>query len=101
MSERIILKPSILLKALSGTPISTDLNFNINFYRNYTAGVYTRNFNSYGLLFQYNFLDNYRFAYAFEVPTNHSVGARFVTNELMLSIRMSLLGFHETSVSLF
>ena len=101
ISERIILKPSVLIKAISGSPLSADLNFNVNFYRNYSAGIYTRNFNAYGLLFQYNFLDNYRFAYAFEVPTNHSVGTQFVTNEVMLSIRMAVFGFQEKSASLF
>lgn len=101
ISERIILKPSVLLKALRGTPLSTDLNFNVTIDRNYTAGIYTRNFNAYGILAQFNFLEKFRIAYALEVPTNHSVGTRFVTNEVMLSIRTAVLGFHERSVSVF
>ena len=101
INERIILKPSVLLKAVKGSPLSTDLNFNINFYRNYTAGIYTRNFNAYGLLLQFNFLEKFRIAYAFEVPTNQAIGTRFVTNEVMLSIRTAVLKFHERSLSVF
>ena len=101
LSEGVILKPSVLLKAVSGSPLSADVNVNVIFKRNYSIGAYTRNLNSYGLLAQVNFMEKYRIAYAFEVPTNGSVGTRFVTNEIMLSIRTSVLRFHENSVSNF
>ncbi|NOT74314.1 MAG: type IX secretion system membrane protein PorP/SprF [Cyclobacteriaceae bacterium] len=101
LSESIILKPSILLKAVSGSPLSADANVNFIFNRKYSVGAYTRNLNSYGLLAQLDFLDKYRLSYAFEIPTNGSVGTRFVTNEIMLSIRTSVLRFHENSVSNF
>jgi type IX secretion system PorP/SprF family membrane protein len=95
LSERILLKPCVLLKAVKGSPVSADVNFNVNIDRNYTVGVYTRNLNSYGLLTQLNFLNYYRLAYAFEVPTNKSVGARFTTNEINLGIKLSILHFHD------
>ncbi len=101
ISERLVLKPSVLLKAVSGAPLSTDLNFNLIIDRNYSAGIYTRNFNAYGILASINFLDKFKLAYALEVPTNKSVGTRYVTNEIMLSMRMSILGFQATEVSNF
>ncbi len=101
VSERIILKPSALLKAVAGAPLSTDINFNAIIDRNYSAGIYTRNFKAYGILASVNFLDKYRLAYALEVPTNQSVGTRYVTNEIMLSMRMSIFGFQANTVSNF
>jgi hypothetical protein len=101
LSENIILKPSVLLKAVAGSPLSTDLNVNVIFKRNYSVGVYTRNLNAYGLIAQFSFLEKFRISYAMEVPTNNSVGTRFVTNEVMLSIRTAVLRFHEQNVSNF
>ena len=101
ISERLVLKPSVLLKAVSGAPLSTDLNFNLIIDRNYSAGIYTRNFNAYGILASVDFLDKFKLAYALEVPTNKSVGTRYVTNEIMLSMRMSIFGFQATEVSNF
>lgn len=101
VSERIILKPAVLVKGLASAPLSTDLNFNVNIDRKYTAGVYTRNFNAFGILAQINFLEKFRLAYALEVPSNKSVGARFTTNEIQIGIRTSVLGFHDSSFSGF
>ena len=101
LSERLVLKPAILLKAASASPLSTDLNVSLIIDRNYSAGLYTRNFNAYGIMAQVNFLEMYRLAYALEIPTNKSVGAQFVTNEVMLSIRTSIFTFHERSSSNF
>jgi type IX secretion system PorP/SprF family membrane protein len=101
MSEHVVLKPSVLLKAVSGTPLSTDLNFNIILNRNYTAGVFTRNFNTYGALLQLAFLEKYRLAYLAELPTNQSVGAHFVSHEVMISIRTAVFKFHRLTQSNF
>ncbi len=101
LSERIVLKPAVLLKAASGAPLSTDVNVNVIIDRNYSAGLYTRNFNAYGIMAQVNFLEMYRLAYALEIPTNKSVGTQFITNEVMLSIRTSIFTFHERSPSNF
>ncbi len=101
LSERVVLKPSVLLKAASGSPLSTDVNVNFIIDRNYSAGLYTRSFNTYGITAQVNFLDKYRLTYALEIPTNHSVGAQFITNEIMLSIRTAAFTYHERSASNF
>jgi type IX secretion system PorP/SprF family membrane protein len=97
MSERIILKPAVLLKALASAPVSADVNVNVNIDRKYTAGIYTRNLNAFGVLAQINFLEKFRLAYALEIPSNKSVGARFTTNEVQLGIRTSVFSFHNNS----
>lgn len=101
MGTRIRLKPSVLLKGVKGSPLSTDLNFNINIDQLYTAGIFTRNFNTYGLLLQALFKDTFRLGYTFEIPTANSVGTKFNTSEIMLGIKMSVLSFHERSISNF
>jgi type IX secretion system PorP/SprF family membrane protein len=100
-SKQVILKPSILLKAVSGAPLSVDVNFSAIFDRKYSVGMYTRNLNAYGLLARIGFLDKFTVSYALEVPTNRSVGSRFITNEVMLSMSMSVFHFHALSQSAF
>lgn len=94
INERIRFKPSTLLRAVPGAPISADLNALFTIDNKYTGGVFTRNGNTFGLLIQANF-SQYRFGYVFEVPGNNSVGTRFTTHDLVLGIRMSAFRFHD------
>jgi type IX secretion system PorP/SprF family membrane protein len=101
INEHLRLKPSVLLKSVKGSPISTDVNFAMTFEEKITAGVYTRNLNAYGLMGQIRFGGSYRFGYAFEVPSGNSVGARFTTHELSFGMNIAVLGFHSTSLTNF
>lgn len=101
LSDRILLKPSVLLKGVKGAPASVDVNFNIDINRNYTAGIFTRNFQAFGLQAQFNFKEKYRLGYVFELPSNASVGTRFTTHEIMLSLRTAVFDFHNRSTSVF
>lgn len=101
LNEHVRLKPSVLLKSVKGSPISTDVNFALNLNERYTAGIYTRNLNAYGLMAQIKFADSYRFGYAFEIPSGKSVGARFTTHELSFGLNMAMFAFHRTSITNF
>jgi type IX secretion system PorP/SprF family membrane protein len=101
LSDRIIFKPALLVKGQSSSPISADVNLNINFDRKYTAGLYTRNFNAFGVLAQMQFLDQFKLSYAFEIPAGNSVGTRYTTNEIMIGIRTSIFDFHDSTGSGF
>lgn len=102
LNQRIRLKPSVLLKGVKGAKLSTDLNFALNIDEKYTAGIFTRSFNTYGLLAQLKLSDMYRFGYAFEVPSNSSVGSKFTSHELMIGMNLALFNFHDkVSVSTF
>ena len=100
MSEYVRLKPSVLLKATQGAPVSADLNFNLNLEQRYTVGVLTRNFNTFGFLLQMNVKD-YRLGYVFETPTNNSLGTPFSSHEITLSLSMAVLSFHSSTFSNF
>ncbi len=100
LSEYVRLKPSVLLRATKGSPMSADLNFNLNLEQRYTLGVLTRNFNTFGALVQMNIKD-YRLGYVFEVPANNSLGANFTSHEISLSISLGPLSYHDRAFSNF
>ncbi|MCW5909820.1 MAG: type IX secretion system membrane protein PorP/SprF [Cyclobacteriaceae bacterium] len=101
LNEHVRLKPAVLLRAVKGAPASMDVAFNVNFNAIHTAGIFTRNFNTYGLLLQTILKEQYRFGYVFEVPTGKSVGTNFTTHEIMLGIQLSAFDFHDRSFSNF
>ncbi len=101
INENIRFKPAVLLRAVKGSPVSVDLNANFNFNEKYTAGVFTRNFNTYGVQLQAKLGDKLRFGYTFEIPMNNSVGNAFTTHELFLGLTMPTFDFHDRSISTF
>ncbi len=101
INEHIRLKPSVLLKSVKGSPLSTDVNFALNFEDKITAGVYTRNLSAYGLMGQIKFGGSYRFGYAFEVPSGNSVGPQFTTHEFSFGLNLALFAFHRTTITNF
>jgi type IX secretion system PorP/SprF family membrane protein len=99
LNERIRLKPSVLLRGVIDAPVSADIAMNINFNAIHTAGLFTRNFNTYGFLVQTLISEQYRFGYTFELPTNRSIGTQFPTHEICLGILLSVFNYHERSLS--
>lgn len=94
LAEAVWLKPSVLLRATAGMPVSADVNFNVNLDQHFTAGVLTRSFHTYGALVQVNFLQ-YRLGYVFEVPTSRSLGQRYASHEISFSSAFALWGNHD------
>jgi type IX secretion system PorP/SprF family membrane protein len=97
LSERIRLRPSVLLKAVSGSPTSVDFNAALIIHENYQAGVLTRDFSTYGIFCQALIKDSFRLGYVFEVPTAASVGVNFVTHEVTIGFRLNALPFHSNN----
>jgi type IX secretion system PorP/SprF family membrane protein len=92
ISDRIRFKPSTLLRAVAGSPVTVDLNANFVIDRLYTAGLFTRKFNTYGILLQMVF-NNYRLGYVYEVPGKGSA-LNFDTHEISLSVSLDVLRSH-------
>ncbi len=101
INERIRFKPTILARLVNGAPPSFDIGTNLNFNGLHTVGVFIRKFNTYGLLVQTLLAEKFRLGYVFELPTGNSVGANFTSHEISLGIRMSVLDFHERTLSNF
>jgi type IX secretion system PorP/SprF family membrane protein len=96
INEFVQFKPSTLVRLAKASGASADFNFNFIFNRQYTAGVFARNLNSYGLLLQAVMMNKYRFGYTFEVPGKSSA-LNFTTNEVSLSISLDVLNSHNHS----
>lgn len=94
-SNDVWVKPSVLVKYVSGSPVSVDLNASVILKDQITAGLFTRNFETYGLLSQLKINDRYKLGYVFEMPTNQSVGTRYTSHEVTLGIRLGLFAFHD------
>jgi len=95
-NERLMLKPALLLKGTSGAPLSIDVNVNIVIDQNYTLGLLTRNLNTFGFLSQIK-MKQLKFGYVFEMPSNQSVGQRFLSHEVSLAYALPFLDFHDRS----
>jgi type IX secretion system PorP/SprF family membrane protein len=99
ISDRIEFKPSALFRATSKSKVATDLNANFVFNKLYTAGVFTRQFNTYGILLQL-VMNNYRLGYVFEVPGKGSA-LYYDTHEISLAMSLDVFQFHNHSASGF
>lgn len=95
LNERVQFKPSALIRATKGTPFSADLNANFVFNKLYTAGIFTRKFNTYGMLVQ-AVMGNFRFGYVFELPGQGSA-LHFNTHEVSLALSLDVLTSHNHS----
>jgi type IX secretion system PorP/SprF family membrane protein len=100
LSEDIRFKPSALVRYTSGSPVSMDLNASVNFKEFYTAGLFTRNFKTYGLLAQV-IVSNFRFGYVFELPGSSASSLNFVSHEVTLGISLALLSNHDKTTKTF
>jgi len=92
VSEKIQFRPSTLFRATAGIPPSVDVNCNFVFNRLYTAGLFTRKLNTYGILLQM-VMSNYRLGYIFEVPGKGSA-LNYNTHEISLSLSLAVLQSH-------
>ncbi len=101
MNERLRFKPSVLLRGVKGAPLSADVALNLNLNLVHTAGIFTRNLNTYGVILQTMLAEKFRIGYVFELPTQKSVGAQFTTHEITLGYRIGVLEFHERSLTNF
>ena len=98
LNDNVQFRPSTLLRATPGTPASIDVNCNFTFKRLYTAGIFTRKFNTYGVLLQMVF-SNYRIGYVFELPGKGSA-LNYNTHEISVAISLPTMVYHSSSTGL-
>jgi type IX secretion system PorP/SprF family membrane protein len=93
LTERVDMKPSILMRAVENLPLSFDVCLNFNVNRKYAAGLFARNLNTYGVVLQALILEKYTVGYVFELPAGKT-GVAYTTHEISLGLRLAVLGFH-------
>jgi len=94
LSDRLALKPAVLLKAVQAAPLSTDINAALIIDNKFQVGALTRNFNNYGLFGRAQLGEALVFGFVYEVPTSKSVGTNYSTFELTLGLRLKALPYH-------
>ncbi|MCB0791679.1 MAG: type IX secretion system membrane protein PorP/SprF [Flavobacteriales bacterium] len=86
LSDYIKFKPTALVKAVDGAPISFDLSANFLFYEKFWIGAMYRHEDAVGALVQYYFTDGIYAGYAYDYPisilNNYSGGS----HEIMLGV---------------
>lgn len=95
LSEKMRFRPAVLIRGMKNNPVSADLHANFVISDVYGAGLFTRNFHTYGVSGSFRY-KKMQLGYVFELPTGRSVGTQFTSHELTLAIRTSALRFHDT-----
>ncbi|MCB0506444.1 MAG: type IX secretion system membrane protein PorP/SprF [Cyclobacteriaceae bacterium] len=90
VSPTIKLKPMVLLKGVKGAPLSADINVSALLINQLWVGAFTRNFNTYGLMAQFEFMNAYKIGYSFEMLSNGTEGNGLLTHEIMLSADLAI-----------
>lgn len=95
LSERIRLRPHVLYRQSDRSTSSYDIGISLLGDDSYLVGAFTRSFSTYGVTAQIKVGERMRLGYAFELPTNNSVGINFTTHELQIGFRIRAYQFHD------
>ncbi|MEQ8903722.1 type IX secretion system membrane protein PorP/SprF [Ekhidna sp.] len=87
LSPLIKLKPSFLIKAVSGAPVEFDLNANVLFDDKLWLGVSYRSFDSIDLLLELQLNTQLRLGYAYDITTSDLRKVNSGSHEIMLNYR--------------
>lgn len=101
LNSQVKFKPSALVRAVKGAPASVDIGANFTLNSIHTAGAFTRNFKTCGILLQTLYRNKFRIGYVFELPVSGPVSPTYTTHEVTLGLRLSALRFHEDTLTNF
>ncbi|MEP1033149.1 type IX secretion system membrane protein PorP/SprF [Ekhidna sp.] len=87
LSPLVKLKPSILVKAVSGAPLEFDFNANILLDEKLWFGVSYRSFDSIDLLLELQLNEQFRLGYAYDITTSNLRKVNSGSHEIMLNYR--------------
>jgi len=80
------IRPSILFKAVDGSPPSLDGNVNFIFYDTFTAGVFYRSADATGFLFQYEMNRTFKIGYAYDYIISDLGSYSGASHELLIGL---------------
>jgi len=99
LSETVRFKPSVLMRYTKGAPASYDLNATVTLKEKFTGGIFTRQFNTYGITTQMIF-DKIRVGYMLELPGGSSA-LNFTTHEFVIGLATDVLSFHDRGLKTY
>ncbi len=88
--QTIKLKPYTVLRSAEGSPLSADLGINVLLADVIWGGLFTRNFNTYGISAFLNLDNGFRLGYTGELTSNDAPASTFSTHEVSLGIDLEL-----------
>jgi type IX secretion system PorP/SprF family membrane protein len=94
LSEKFRIRPGMLLRAAKGLPLSADVNASLVVQENYSAGLFTRGFKTYGMQFV-AVVNDLKIGYVLELPGSAASGLHFTSHEFMLSLGMGVMRYHD------
>lgn len=94
ISEKFRIRPSVLLRAAKDLPPSADVNASLVVQENYSAGLFTRGFKTYGLQFV-AVVNDLKLGYVLELPASPASGLHFTSHEFMLSLGIGVMTYHD------
>jgi type IX secretion system PorP/SprF family membrane protein len=95
VSSRVRLRPYALYHSSVKSTSSYDLGVSLLGDDSYVIGLFTRSVSTFGLTAQIKIGERMRLGYAFELPTNNSVGVNFTTHEFQIGFRVRAFQFHD------
>jgi len=90
----------VLARASKGAGLSADENINLNLEDRYSAGIFTRNLDTHGLLLQMK-IKHCNLGYVFEIPASSSSALHYTSHDLSFSAAIPVLNFHDRSDNTF
>jgi type IX secretion system PorP/SprF family membrane protein len=94
LSSRIRLRPYALYQSSVKSTSSYDIGISLLGDDSYVVGLFVRSTNTFGATAQIKIGERMRLGYAFELPTNNSVGVNFTTHEFQIGFRVRAYQFH-------
>ena len=88
ISPLVKVKPSLLVKAVSGAPVEFDINANFLFDEKLWLGVSYRSFDSIDLLLELQLNSQFRLGYAYDITVTELAGVNSGSHEIMLNYRL-------------
>lgn len=79
-------KPSIMLRAVEGAPLSGDITANFLFYDRFWAGAMYRHQDAVGALFQYEIKRTFRVGYSYDYTLSEIANYSNGTHEIMIGL---------------
>lgn len=89
ISKEVKLKPSVLARFTQAAPVVMDLNVNFLFKEKLWLGGFYRIQNSFGAIAQYQFTQQFKVGYGFDMTTNELSNYNSGTHEIMLLYEFS------------
>jgi len=85
LSKEVKFKPSLLLKAVGGAPLSADLSANFLFMERFWSGMAYRTSGDVAMILSYQATDQLRAGYSYDMTTSALMGQQGGSHEIMLS----------------